>query len=97
MSVNFAPVHAEEGKLKMGSHLLHLTGKRAKIAEERHGKQLAILGSPSASFDRTAALCVCVHLGMTGSLVHRSPDRSRAMRSPPQIDGRKPTPLQPRL
>jgi len=41
-AMNFATAHAEEGKLKMGSHLLHLTGKRAKIAEERNGKQLEV-------------------------------------------------------
>jgi multiple sugar transport system ATP-binding protein len=41
-AMNFAQVHADEGKLKMGSHLLHLTGPREKIARERHGKQLEI-------------------------------------------------------
>jgi multiple sugar transport system ATP-binding protein len=41
-AMNFALVHADRGKLKMGNHLLHLTGKRAKIAQERHGRQLEI-------------------------------------------------------
>jgi multiple sugar transport system ATP-binding protein len=41
-AMNFATVHADEGKLKMGSHLLQLTGRREKIANERHGKQLEI-------------------------------------------------------
>jgi multiple sugar transport system ATP-binding protein len=41
-AMNFATVHADQGKLKMGSHLLTLTGRREKIANERHGKQLEI-------------------------------------------------------
>jgi multiple sugar transport system ATP-binding protein len=41
-AMNFATVHADQGKLKMGNHLLHLTGRREKIATERHGKQLEI-------------------------------------------------------
>jgi multiple sugar transport system ATP-binding protein len=41
-AMNFATVHADQGKLKMGSHLLQLTGRREKIASERHGKQLEI-------------------------------------------------------
>src|SRR5689334_1339833 len=41
-AMNFATVRAEEGKLKMGDRLLHLSGSRAKIAEERHGKQLEV-------------------------------------------------------
>jgi multiple sugar transport system ATP-binding protein len=41
-AMNFATVRADEGKLKMGSHLLQLTGRREKIANERHGKQLEI-------------------------------------------------------
>jgi multiple sugar transport system ATP-binding protein len=41
-AMNFALVHADQGKLKLGDHLLHLTGTRAKIAEERHGRQLEI-------------------------------------------------------
>jgi multiple sugar transport system ATP-binding protein len=41
-AMNFATVHADQGKLKMGGHLLHLTGRREKIANERHGKQLEI-------------------------------------------------------
>jgi multiple sugar transport system ATP-binding protein len=41
-AMNFAMVHADQGKLKMGSHLLQLTGRREKIANERHGKQLEI-------------------------------------------------------
>ena len=41
-AMNFANVHADQGKLKMGSNLLHLTGSRAKIAQERHGRQLEI-------------------------------------------------------
>jgi multiple sugar transport system ATP-binding protein len=41
-AMNFATVRAEEGKLKMGSQLLHLSGSRAKVAEQRHGKQLEI-------------------------------------------------------
>jgi multiple sugar transport system ATP-binding protein len=39
-AMNFATVHADEGKLKMGNHLLHLTGRREKIANERHGSPL---------------------------------------------------------
>jgi len=47
-------------------------------AIERHGKQLALLGSPgNGSFDRNTATCVCVHLGMTGSLCHRSASREQ--------------------
>jgi multiple sugar transport system ATP-binding protein len=41
-AMNFATVHADQGKLKMGHHLLHLTGRRQKIASDRHGKQLEI-------------------------------------------------------
>jgi multiple sugar transport system ATP-binding protein len=41
-AMNFATVHADQGKLKMGNHLLHLTGSRAKIAQDRHGHQLEI-------------------------------------------------------
>ena len=41
-AMNFATVHADQGKLKMGEQLLNLSGSRAKIAEERHGKQLEI-------------------------------------------------------
>jgi multiple sugar transport system ATP-binding protein len=41
-AMNFALVHADQGKLKMGHHLLHLTGSRAKIAQDRHGRQLEI-------------------------------------------------------
>jgi multiple sugar transport system ATP-binding protein len=41
-AMNFALVHADQGKLKMGSHLLHLTGQREKIANDRHGSQLEI-------------------------------------------------------
>jgi multiple sugar transport system ATP-binding protein len=41
-AMNFANVHADQGKLKMGSNLLHLTGSRAKVAQERHGRQLEI-------------------------------------------------------
>src|SRR5207247_5256128 len=41
-AMNFATVHADQGKLKMGSQLLNLSGARAKIAEQRHGKQLEI-------------------------------------------------------
>jgi multiple sugar transport system ATP-binding protein len=41
-AMNFATVHADQGKLKMGEQLLHLSGSRAKIAEQRHGKQLEI-------------------------------------------------------
>jgi multiple sugar transport system ATP-binding protein len=41
-AMNFARVHADQGKLKMGSHMLHLTGSRAKIAHDRHGRQLEI-------------------------------------------------------
>jgi multiple sugar transport system ATP-binding protein len=41
-AMNFARVHADHGKLKMGSHMLHLTGSRAKIAHDRHGRQLEI-------------------------------------------------------
>jgi multiple sugar transport system ATP-binding protein len=35
-------VRADEGKLKLGDQLLHLSGSRAKIAEDRHGKELEI-------------------------------------------------------
>jgi len=41
-AMNFATVHADQGKLKMGEQLLNLSGSRAKIAEQRHGKQLEI-------------------------------------------------------
>jgi multiple sugar transport system ATP-binding protein len=41
-AMNFATVHADQGKLKMGSHLLHLTGSRAKIAQDRHGRPLEL-------------------------------------------------------
>jgi multiple sugar transport system ATP-binding protein len=41
-AMNFATVHADHGKLKMGNHLLHLTGSRAKVAQDRHGRQLEI-------------------------------------------------------
>jgi multiple sugar transport system ATP-binding protein len=41
-AMNFATVHADEGKLKMGHHLLHLTGSRAKVASDRKGRQLEI-------------------------------------------------------
>jgi len=41
-AMNFAMVHADQGKLKMGNHLLQLTGRREKIANDRHGKQLEI-------------------------------------------------------
>jgi multiple sugar transport system ATP-binding protein len=41
-AMNFAMVHAEDGKLKMGHHLLHLTGSRAKVASDRKGRQLEI-------------------------------------------------------
>jgi multiple sugar transport system ATP-binding protein len=41
-AMNFATVHADQGKLKMGSHVLHLTGRREKIANDRHGRQLEI-------------------------------------------------------
>ena len=41
-AMNFATVHADDGKLKLGSHELHLTGARAKVAAERKGRQLEI-------------------------------------------------------
>jgi multiple sugar transport system ATP-binding protein len=41
-AMNFATVHADDGKLKMGNHLLTLTGSRAKVASERKGRQLEI-------------------------------------------------------
>jgi multiple sugar transport system ATP-binding protein len=41
-AMNFATVHADDGKLKMGNHLLTLTGARAKIASDRKGRQLEI-------------------------------------------------------
>ena len=41
-AMNFATVHADDGKLKMGNQLLHLTGSRAKIAADRKGKKLEI-------------------------------------------------------
>jgi multiple sugar transport system ATP-binding protein len=41
-AMNFATVHADQGKLKLGDQLLHLSGSRAKIAEQRHGKQLEV-------------------------------------------------------
>ena len=40
--MNFAMVNADDGKLKMGNHLLHLTGPRAKVASDRKGRQLEI-------------------------------------------------------
>jgi multiple sugar transport system ATP-binding protein len=41
-AMNFATVHADDGKLKMGNHLLHLTGSRAKVAADRKGAELEI-------------------------------------------------------
>ncbi len=41
-AMNFAMVRADDGKLKMGNHLLHLTGSRAKVASDRKGRQLEI-------------------------------------------------------
>jgi multiple sugar transport system ATP-binding protein len=41
-AMNFATVHADDGKLKMGNQLLHLTGSRAKIAADRKGRKLEI-------------------------------------------------------
>jgi multiple sugar transport system ATP-binding protein len=41
-AMNFATARADQGKLKIGDQLLHLSGSRAKIAEQRHGKQLEI-------------------------------------------------------
>jgi multiple sugar transport system ATP-binding protein len=41
-AMNFATVHADDGKLKMGNHLLHLTGSRAKVAADRKGGELEI-------------------------------------------------------
>jgi multiple sugar transport system ATP-binding protein len=41
-AMNFATVRADQGKLKIGDQLLLLSGSRAKIAEQRHGKQLEI-------------------------------------------------------
>ena len=41
-SMNFAKVHADDGKLKMGNHLLQLTGSRAKVASDRKGRELEI-------------------------------------------------------
>jgi len=41
-AMNFAMVHADDGKLRMGNHLLHLTGSRAKVASDRKGRQLEI-------------------------------------------------------
>jgi multiple sugar transport system ATP-binding protein len=41
-AMNFATVHADDGKLKLGDHELHLTGARAKVAAERKGRQLEI-------------------------------------------------------
>jgi multiple sugar transport system ATP-binding protein len=41
-SMNFAKVHADDGKLKMGEHLLNLTGAHAKVASDRKGRELEI-------------------------------------------------------
>jgi multiple sugar transport system ATP-binding protein len=41
-AMNFATVHADQGKLKLGEQLLNLSGSRAKLAEQRHGKELEI-------------------------------------------------------
>ena len=41
-AMNFAKVHADQGKLKLGEQFLTLTGSRAKLAEQRHGKELEI-------------------------------------------------------
>jgi multiple sugar transport system ATP-binding protein len=41
-SMNFAMVHADDGKLKMGNHLLSLTGAHAKVASDRKGRELEI-------------------------------------------------------
>jgi multiple sugar transport system ATP-binding protein len=40
--MNFAKVHADDGKLKMGEHLLNLTGAHAKVASDRKGRELEI-------------------------------------------------------
>lgn len=41
-AMNFATVRAEDGTLKMGSATLNLTGRRAKTASERKGRNLEI-------------------------------------------------------
>jgi multiple sugar transport system ATP-binding protein len=41
-AMNFATVHADQGNLKLGNQVLTLGGRREKIANERHGKQLEI-------------------------------------------------------
>jgi multiple sugar transport system ATP-binding protein len=41
-SMNFAMVNADDGKLKMGNHLLSLTGAHAKVASDRKGRELEI-------------------------------------------------------
>jgi multiple sugar transport system ATP-binding protein len=41
-AMNFATVHADQGNLKLGNQVLTLSGRREKIANERHGKQLEI-------------------------------------------------------
>jgi multiple sugar transport system ATP-binding protein len=41
-AMNFARVQADQGKLKLGEQLLNLSGSRAKLAEQRHGKELDI-------------------------------------------------------
>jgi multiple sugar transport system ATP-binding protein len=41
-AMNFAMVHADDGHLKMGNHVLTLTGRHAKVASDRKGKQLEI-------------------------------------------------------
>jgi multiple sugar transport system ATP-binding protein len=41
-AMNFATVHADQGKLKFGTQLLHLSGSRERIARDRHGRPLEI-------------------------------------------------------
>jgi multiple sugar transport system ATP-binding protein len=41
-AMNFATVRAEDGKLKLGSASLELSGRAARAAEERKGKDLLI-------------------------------------------------------
>src|SRR3954469_23400406 len=41
-AMNFATVQADQGRLKLGEQLLNLSGSRAKLAEQRHGKELEI-------------------------------------------------------
>src|SRR5881394_2309884 len=63
-AMNFATVRADQGRLKMGEQLLNLSGARAKLAEQRHGKQLEIgNGSGDGAVRFPATVDVVEYLG----------------------------------